>query len=101
MTHDRRSELRRPLDPDIIEAIRLEVAGQPVAVTSVVNVSANGIGLRIAAALPEGSKVEVVYASEEISLRLPGNVAWTADADASGMTIGVHLLSPSLLHTFI
>lgn len=101
MTHERRSEVRRPLPPDIIEAIRLEIDGQPVGVTSIVNISPTGIGLRITEPLREGSKVEVVYTSDEIALRLPGNVAWTADAEGPAMTIGVQLLSPSLLHTFI
>lgn len=101
MSNERRSETRRPIAPEVIDALRLEIDGNPVPVAAVVNISPNGIGLRITVPLREGSKVEVVYTGEEISLRLPGNVAWTADADASGMTVGVHLLSPSLLHTFI
>lgn len=100
MDQERRTEARRRIGAEQAARLSVEIDGQRIAVEAVFDVSPTGVGLRLASPVADGTRVEVCYCADEIDLRLPGTVIWT-DADSSGTVVGVHLLCPSLLHTFL
>ena len=106
MTQERRREGRKELHQPIEGELRLIRSGNVIAVKAIIDVSPTGIGVLIDDPLELGSPIEVAYKNAALEIFFPGIVIWTKQripksSNHGGYATGIHLLSPTLLHTFL
>jgi hypothetical protein len=104
---EQRSEERTPLNRQPDGELRLDFGTRSVRVTEVRDISPQGICVRIASPVTKDETVSVRFRGKSFDLQVQGVVAWAnaiaAEKPATGANyvLGINLVSPTLLHTFL
>jgi len=86
----------------------LVVKGKHYSVSSVLNISPQGIRVQLNNAVSNAKDVVIQYTHDDINLSVNGTIVWnmpssksTADNSISSYDIGINLLGPHLLFTLM
>jgi hypothetical protein len=106
-TQNQRGEERTPLNRQPKGELRLDFATRSMRVTEVKDISPQGICVRVGSLVNKDESVSVRFQGTSFELQVQGTVAWTtaaaveAEPADAAYTLGINLVSPTLLHAFL